>query len=95
MNDDEVIRVARLIRAVDNGEDPAELERLLAMMDASDRSVLWLAAKLIEGKPCCVATDNAESWRRARSMAERLGGVVSEEADGRMTSLRFDPPVRH
>ena len=96
MNDDEIIRVAHLMRAVDQDASPEELERALAAMERSDITALWLAAKLLDGLPYSIVTNNPGSVRRALAVARRLGAVAAEvETDGRITRLRFDLPVRH
>jgi hypothetical protein len=103
MNDNEIIRVAHLMRAMDQGgrrkkgsNSVGEFERARATMDSWDMSALWFAVKLIEGKPYVVMSDNPEFVRRMRSVAGRLGGVTAlVETDVETASLRFEPPGRH
>jgi hypothetical protein len=95
MNDEEIIRVAHLMHAVDRGADAKEFDRALATMDSGEMSAMWLAVKLIEGMPYLVMSDNPGFVRRMRSVAARLGGVTAlVETDGETTSLRFEPPGR-
>jgi hypothetical protein len=96
MDDDEVIRVAHMMHAVDRGDcDLADFDLAFGAMSFSDKTAVLFAGKLIEGKPYRFLTDNPVTISRARSIAQRLGGVVtSAETDGGMTSIRFDPPSR-
>jgi hypothetical protein len=97
MTDAEIVQIAHLVLAVDAGE--ASEDELAPPLDtvkgAADSLAMWVAVKLIEGKQYAVSTDNPETVRRARSIAQAVGGTVesAEEAEG-MTRLLFSPQVR-
>jgi len=93
VDDDEVIRVARMMLAVDAGTGSAEeFERALEALGQRDHVMMLLAYKLQQLKPYRISTDNPETIRRARSVARRLGGVeASVETDGPVTNIVFGP----
>ena len=98
MTDDEIIQTAHLLHdAID--EDRATMEKATQALDRVngpvDLMLIWLAGKMIKGQPYRIVDDNPQTISCARSIAQRLGGVVTSiETDGRRTSIRFDPPAR-
>lgn len=94
--DDEIVGMAHLVLAVDAGKSPmSELDQALTLRDISDGAALWLAVKLIEGKPYRIQTDNPATVSRARAIAALVGGTVaSVEENAGMTSITFAPAHR-
>lgn len=97
MTDDDIVRIAHLVHAVDAGANPvSDLAQALDQpMDNSDCVAFAMANKLIGGGSCVVSTDDQAKVGRARAIALLVGGTVAsvDEHDGRTTIL-FEPPHR-
>ena len=89
---DAIIRVASLwlARKFDD-----EIRVTLPHIDESSVPLVVIAAKLMEGKPSGVRTDDPDTIRRCQQLARHIGASVEliEEASGR-TQIFFGPPAR-
>jgi len=99
---DDIIRVAVLCVALDNATDDeskilgpkyeAELDRL--QNDPCAIALVWIAQKLLSGKPCRLDSDNPTTIARARSLATHLGATITEtesSVSAVCRSLRLEP----
>jgi hypothetical protein len=62
-----------------------------------DRILVAMASKLLDGKKFSVCSDNPETLKRARSLAQHLGAPISAEFYDRLMgkpAIIFDPPSR-
>lgn len=94
--DDEIVRLACLILAADlSAEGESELERGLAQLNAADMPQVLFVSKILEGKPYSFITDNPETVRRSRALAQHVGASIKviEQAAG-ITQIQFSPPSR-
>ena len=103
-DNDDIVRVGALGATLYNATDDDEVEILGAKFDAElDRlknddpcavALVWIAQKLLNGKPYRLDSDNPTTIARARSLAAHLGATVTETESslgaGRR-SLRFEP----
>jgi hypothetical protein len=103
MTNAEIIEIAALMQAVDQGksEHEAKLERALAQpMDIADRACLVLANKLLEKGRYLISSDNPEQIGRARLLAADMGATVEdvtgsvEYAPESLTSVLFTLPLK-
>ncbi len=95
----DLIEVAKLMLEVDKFgrlQDTEKLERELAHLNCQKFSRLFLAYKILEGKPYSVFTDNPETVRNMREFGRALGATErSMTEDGGITRIVWDPPARH
>jgi hypothetical protein len=94
-NYDELIRLAALQRQVDRtGEPPAEFKAELAELSGIGLRLLTLTAKLIEGKPYQIVTDNHDNAKQYRALGQHVGAAIEvAEIAGRFTRIIFRPPA--
>jgi hypothetical protein len=98
---DAIVSLAALQHKIDlstfgNDVSPAEMENWTNRLNALDRNgllMLRLAAKLLEGKPYAITSDNPETITRYLPLAELMGASVQSiaERDG-ITRIVFGPP---
>ena len=93
-NYDELIRLAALQRQVDRtGEPAAEFKAELAKLSGIGLRLLTLAAKLLEGKPYQIVTDNLDNAKQYRALAQNVGAAIEVgEIAGRFTRMIFRSP---
>ena len=91
---DEIVRLATLrLQADRTGEPAAEFEAELAKLSGIDLRLLTLAAKLLEGKPYQIVTDNLDNAKQYRALAQNVGAAIEVgEIAGRFMRMIFRPP---
>jgi hypothetical protein len=89
---DAIVRVAGLwlTQKLDD-----EVRVALPQIDETSVPLVLMAAKLMEGKYSGVQTDDPDTVRRCRLLAQHIGASVEmiEEESGR-TKMFFGPPAR-
>jgi hypothetical protein len=100
IDNNEIIAVAALLckaNKSDSEEDAENFGRALdSLVDVDSVALVFCAAKLMEGKPYGVHSNNPETVKRYRALAQHLGASVTE-AGARplaLRTLRIDPPSR-
>jgi hypothetical protein len=88
--------MAALQLKIDRGHpsttDLHRFERGLAGLSGGDLIVMNLAVKLLEGKNYIVTTDNAETVKRCRSLADHMGASAEQIFEGSaLTKIVFRP----
>jgi hypothetical protein len=91
-----IVTLAALQREATLGNyvSPAEMENWTTSLNALDHpGLVMLAAKLLEGKPYAVTSDNPDTIRRCLPLAEFIGASIQSitESDG-ITQIVFGPP---
>lgn len=89
---DAIIRVASLWLAQKFND---EIRVTLPHIDEGSVPLVVMAAKLMEGKPSGLHTNDPDTIRRCQQLARHIGASVEliEEASGR-TQIFFGPPAR-
>ena len=100
-NDDKtIVELAALQLKIDGGSpstnEVQKLEQGLAGLSSSDFAVMNLALRLLAGKNYSVTTDNVDTAKRCRSLADHMGASVEEVFEGGgLTKIIFRPSSRH
>jgi hypothetical protein len=102
-NEEKAVHLARLlIDACNHPDDQALQQRLRTELDHSDQTTLRLstaAQKLLDGKGYSISTDNPETVRVFRALAEHMGATFNETVAGWPApdnyAFRLDPPRSH
>ena len=99
IGNEELIELASLQRKIDHQpcseKEIDAFERKLAQLTSHDFIVMTLAVKLLEGNPYSVTTDNPDTVRRCRALADRMGATVEEFRDGgSISQIIFHPAAR-
>jgi hypothetical protein len=97
MTNSEIIEIAALVLAVDQGKaEGAVLQQALdRFTDRMDHSRLFMATKLMEKGRFQFNSDNPESIRLMRSLAEDMGAMVEDvSGEDTGTSLFFTLPSK-
>jgi hypothetical protein len=104
---EQIVRTARLVVKLDHMDDASfsveqierakeQLERELDKLALGAKALMPIAVKLIEGKPCRVTSDNPDTIRRARELAQYLCATISSVEEGKvMTSIVLAPREQH
>jgi hypothetical protein len=90
-----ILEIAHLMLNVDaNGShaDRNRFEQELQRLGQADIMMALLVRKLLEGKRYFIATDNPETVRRSRGIAQQIGATVEEEKGLDCTKMLFSPP---
>jgi len=94
-NDDTIVQLAALQLKIDRGnpstDDVHKFEQGLAGLSGGDFMVMNLAVRLLEGKNYCVATDNADTAKRCKLLADHMGASVQEVRGSGLTKILFSP----
>lgn len=98
-NNETIVEMATLQLKIDQGQpstnDVHTYEQGLAGLSSGDFIVMNLAVKVLEGKQYSVTTDNAETVKRCRSLADHMGALVQEIFEGSgLTKIVFRPSSR-
>ena len=102
VTNEEIVALAGLQLKIDSlgaDKNPSGLDAFKKQLDrltgAGDCMMLMVAAKLLAGKPYCITSDNPETIRRCKSLAEHMGASVQELCVGcGMTRMILSPPSR-
>ena len=100
---EKIVRAAVLMLKFEQTELEVDLhaykQKLAEIAEMDDQQFIPLvmfAGKILEGKRYWISSDAPETIERARSLAQVLGAVVTEERDedDGSTTLIFAPPAR-
>ena len=96
---DNIVRLASLSLEIKTEEDHPEVasfEEGLAKLDHYGRMAVLVVSKLLQGKPYEASTDNPTTISWALKLAKHMSAAVSvkESANGKITTIRLEPPLK-
>jgi hypothetical protein len=98
----EIVEIARLLHGINQGGDTDHsdlLRKQLQTLTGVETIMVLLVAKLMQGDPFQIASDNLESILRYFAIAREIGaGVLTQEGPEREVRMIFfppDEPTRH